>query len=59
MRAVWTVRLMILAACAVAVLEREHIITPPIHGWWATGLLVLLLTIHFLVVARIARRHRR
>jgi hypothetical protein len=53
---VWSIRLMVVAACAVAILECEGIIRPPFTGNLGLGVLVVLLTIHFLVVVRIARR---
>lgn len=58
MRWVWAIRLMVVAACAVAELEAEGIIRPP-GGHLGLAILVVLLVVHFLVVARIARRGRR
>lgn len=58
MRSVWAIRAMLLAAIPIALLETDGTI-PTLSGRPALIVLVILLTIHLLVVVRIARRNRR
>lgn len=58
MRAAWAIRGMLVLAIPVAMLERSGKIHTP-TGVLGLVLLIVLLMVHFLVVARIARRNRR
>lgn len=53
----WTIRLMLAAAIPVAILENEGRVHT-LSGTVGLLVLVLLLTVHFLVVVRIARRRQ-
>lgn len=58
MRWVWAIRAMFLIAVPVALLENAGTI-PTLRGDIATIVLVILLTIHFMVVVRVAKRDAR
>lgn len=57
MRWVWAIRLMLLVAIPVAILENEGRIHT-LSGTIGRIVLVLLLAVHLLVVMRLARRGR-
>lgn len=58
MRAAWAIRAMLVLAIPVAMLERSGKIRTP-TGLLGLVILIVLLIVHFLVVARIAKRNRR